>query len=153
MPRHSKVGISRLATSHRDIQTIMMEVVKVRDCTVVECQRTAERQHEHWQKGRKLIKGSDPKRRNNWHVINKGEVVTYKDGYEKKSRHQGEPRSKAIDVVPYPEMWGDPKAFKELSGVIKAVQDVLYEDGLIMNKLEWGFDLWGWDAPHWQMMR
>lgn len=79
--------MSRLATCNRDIQTIMQEVVKFFDITIVEGHRTAERQHEHWSKGRHLLPGADPKVRANWTVVDKNKIVTYKDGFEKKSKH------------------------------------------------------------------
>jgi hypothetical protein len=83
-------------------------------------------------------------------VVNSKDVVTTKDGYEKLSRHQGQPMSGAVDVVPYPEMWKSKEAFHELSGVIKATQARLFAEGKITTLLDWGQDLWGWDMPHWQ---
>jgi len=148
MPKFSKKSTSQLATCDRDIQTIFQEVVKVRDCTIVEGHRTAERQAEHWAKGRKLRPGSDRKQRSSWKKV--GPVVTFKDGYEKKSRHQTYP-SVAVDVVPYPEMWGSEEAFAELRGVVKAVQYRLLQEGKISKTIANGNDLWkGFDKPHWE---
>jgi len=151
MPKFATTSMSRLSSCSRDIQTIMLEVVKYRDITIVEGSRTAERQHEHWQKGRKLIRTSnDPKNASSWEIANKKKVVTYKDGYSKKSKHQSYP-SVAIDVCPYPEMWSDENALNELRGIIKYVQDRLYEEGKIEKKIANGYDLWnGWDCPHWE---
>lgn len=150
MPKFSQKSMSQLATCHRDIQTIFQEVVKVRDCTVVEGHRTAARQAEHWAKGRTLRPGADPKQRESWERV--GEVVTHKDGYEKKSRHQTMP-SVAVDVVPYPEAWSSPEAFAELRGVVKAVQYRLLMEGKIKETIANGHDLWnGFDKPHWQIV-
>ena len=79
------------------------------------------------------------------------EVVTTKDGYEKMSIHQIGPVSEAIDITPYPSMWSDDFKFHELAGVIKMVQQQLYDSQLIERKLDWGYDLWAWDRPHWQL--
>ena len=75
MPRFGKTSESRLSTCERDIQTIFREVVKHIDCTIVEGHRSAERQNEHWQKGREKNA-----------IVDKSKVVTYKDGYNKKSK-------------------------------------------------------------------
>lgn len=152
MPKYGQNSMTQLNTLKQDIQTIMHEVIKVRDCSIVEGQRTAERQHEHWQKGRQLIKqDADPKVRANWKVVDQSKVVTTKDGYEKKSIHQEQPKSGAVDVIPWPEKWSSKIAFAELRGVIKAVQARLLAEGRITTTLQNGYDLWdGWDEPHWQ---
>ncbi len=152
MPSFGGKSTTALSGCHQDIQSIMREVVKWRDISIIEGQRTAERQHYHWAKGRQLRSvGLDHKVKDNWKVMEQSEVVTYKDGYEKLSRHQGVPVSEAVDVVPYPEMWGDKNAFQELSGVIKSTQARLFAEGKIVRVLDWGFDLWDFDAPHYQL--
>ena len=152
MAKFGTSSMTRISSCTRDIQTILLEVVKYRDCTIVEGNRTEERQHEHWQKGRKLKKSQlDAKKADNWEIVDKKKIVTYKDGYTKKSKHQAYP-SIAVDVVPYPEMYKDEIAMHELRGVINYVQDRLYEEGKIERKLDNGYDLWnGWDLPHYQM--
>lgn len=151
MPRLGTTSMSRLSTAKRDVQTIMMEVVKHFDIMVVECNRTAERQNEHWSKGRKLkFKGADVKKRANWTIINKTLIVTHKDGYEKLSRHQKVP-SDAIDVVPYPELWSSKTRLIEMRGAIKITQERLLAEGKIETLLDNGADLWdGFDLPHYQ---
>ena len=151
MARFSTKSMSQLSSCERDIQTIFQEVVKYADCSVIEGHRSEETQHNHWQKGRKLIRpDADPKKAESWKVVDKSEVVTYKDGYTKKSRHQNYP-SPAVDVVPYPQMWSDPIAFQRFIGVVHWVQDRLYEEGKIQKKLDNGYDLWnGFDSPHWE---
>ena len=54
----------------------------------------------------------------------------------------------AVDLVPYVDgkfTWKDDAAF---SAVAVAMKQVIYTHGL---KIDWGFDLWKWDKPHWQM--
>lgn len=152
MPKFGQTSASRLATCERDIQTIFMEVVKHFDCSIIEGNRTAERQNEHWAKGRKL-NGKDPKKRDNWIITDKWAIVTYKDGYEQKSKHQSHP-SVAVDVVPYPSMWKDKNKLIELRGVVKYCQEKLLSEGKIEKLLDNGGDLWkGFDIPHYQFKK
>ena len=60
------------------------------------------------------------------------------------SRHLDRP-SRAVDVAPYPVDWDDEGRFKKLAPYIKQASNDL---GL---PIHWGFDLWGWDMPHWQV--
>ena len=151
MPTYSNNSSNKLATCERDIQTIMHEVIKFMDVTIVEGKRTAERQHHHWKKGRKFI-GGNVRERNNWEVQDSAQIVTTKDGFEKLSRHQIGAMSEAVDVIPYPSKWSSKDKFMELSGVIKATQIRLKAEGRIERTLDWGADLWnGFDKPHWQL--
>ena len=145
-----------LVTCQQDVQTILMEAIKFYDFSVIEGQRSAERQNFHWEKGRKLKNNGDPRKRDDWKVTDPDKIVTTKDGYEKLSRHQGQPKSKAVDLWPYPfhsSMWSKEgnHEFYVLSGVIKSTQARLLQEGKIKFTLDWGFDLWGWDQPHWQI--
>ena len=143
--------MTQVTSTHQDIQTILMEAIKWIDFTVVEGQRDAERQNHHWSKGRELKNNGDPRERSHWKVVDEKKIVTMKDGYQKKSRHQGQPKSRAVDICPYPTMWSVETEFYLLAGVIKATQERLLQEGKIKNTLEWGLDLWGWDKPHWQL--
>ena len=60
-------------------------------------------------------------------------------------RHNSNP-SRAVDVVPYPIDWDNLQRFKELSEVIKTACETVGVDNLY-----WGFDLWQWDMPHWEL--
>ena len=54
----------------------------------------------------------------------------------------------AVDLVPKVNgqyTWDNKQAYKELHDV---AIEVIQELGL---KIDNGFDLWGWDMPHWQM--
>jgi len=152
MPIFSSRSMTALSSCERDIQTIMQEVVKYYDCSIIEGHRSAARQHEHWQKGRQLkSENLDPLKRDHWKVVDSDKVVTGKDGYEKKSRHQNQP-SDAIDIVPYPTMWANKAKQSELIGVVKYVQDKLLAEGRISKLLDNGADLWnGFDLPHLQI--
>ena len=151
MPKFSTSSMTKLMTCEQTIQTVMLEAIKVVDFTVLSGKRTAEEQFELWKKGRKLIKPTDPYKRKSWKIVNHKEVVTYRDGYEKKSNHQGEPKSKAVDITPYPIDWSNTARMHHLAGVIAGVQDRLFRESKITKKLDWGFDLWDFDRPHFQI--
>jgi peptidoglycan L-alanyl-D-glutamate endopeptidase CwlK len=55
----------------------------------------------------------------------------------------------AVDAVPYVNGkydWSNKKAFKEIA---KTVKKVCKKHGIRCIKN--GYDMWGWDYPHWQM--
>ncbi len=78
MPVFSSRSKSRLATCHPDLVKLFTEVVKHYDCTVLEGQRSQERQKE-------LVRTGKSKTMN--------------------SKHLTKPYSLAVDVVPYPIEW------------------------------------------------
>ena len=143
MPSYSKSSKARLETTHQDLQTIFHYVVQIFDNTIVYGLRTAEEQFELYKKGRRDVGN------NQWLITDKSKVVTYKDGYTKKSNHQS---GMAIDVIPYPGGWqADEKLFFELAGVVKAAAYLLKKYGDISHDIDWGYDLWGWDLAHFQL--
>lgn len=60
------------------------------------------------------------------------------------SKHNGLP-SLAVDLAPYPIDWQDEIAFGRLAGFMLA------EAARQGVPLQWGYDLWGWDCPHFQV--
>ena len=54
----------------------------------------------------------------------------------------------AVDLVPYHHgryHWDSPSDFQQIA---TAMGEVIAEYGL---PIEWGYEKWGWDMPHWQM--
>jgi len=142
MPSYSNSSKKKLQTVHNDLQTVFHYAVQVFDNTIVFGLRTAEEQFELYKKGRKFVDGK-------WIVIDKGAVVTYKDGYIKESNHQS---GNAIDAIPYPGGWqADEKLFFELAGVVKSTAYLLKKYGDIKHDIAWGYDLWGWDMAHYEL--
>ena len=132
MPQYSNRSKANLATVHTDLQTLFNEVIKHYDCTVVSGLRTAEEQAKLYAQGRTAP----------------GTIVTYKDGYEKQSKHQG---GNAVDVIPYPSGYKDKNELIRFAGFVLGVASMLKEQGKISNNLEWGGD-WKWkDRPHFQI--
>ena len=135
MPKFSQKSLKKLQTVHPDLQRLFLKVVKNFDCTVTSGLRTAQEQNDLYKKGRAVVD-------NCLQIVNKAEVVTYADGYEKKSNHQG---GMAVDVVPYPTMWEDVDMLKKLGGYVKSVARDMGID------IEWGGS-WKWkDYPHYQL--
>ena len=112
--------------------------------------RTAQDQHELWQKGR-ILKNStlNPSLRSSWEVVNKSQVITYTDGYERKSYHQS---GNAFDVYAFINNKASWKKH-HLAMVAGALMSKAKKKGI---NLEWGasfrsstFD--GFDFPHFQI--
>ena len=87
MPQFGKTSIEHLSTCHPLLQELLHEVVRTRDCTILEGRRREQRQNELFSQGRTRVRWPD-------------------------SHHNADP-SLAVDVAPwYPEAphvrWPDP---------------------------------------------
>ena len=132
MAKFSRKSLEILGGVHDDLQVLFKEVVKNFDCTVISGIRTEDEQKALYAKGR----------------TKPGNIVTHKDGVDRKSRHQ---EGMAVDVVPYPISWGDIERFRQFGWFVMGVAATLKEDGKIDNNIEWG-GLWKFkDYPHFQI--
>lgn len=101
MYRFSERSKLHLATCHPDIRNVFNNVIKFRDCAIIEGHRQEERQEEMFRTGMSQLHFPD-------------------------SRHNGQP-SLAVDVVPYfadrdPHIdWNDREAFILFAGVVLGV--------------------------------
>jgi len=130
MFKFSRVSKDRLSTADDKLQLLFNEVIKYRDITITEGHRTVNRQKILYAQGR-----TQP-----------GKIVTYLDGVNKKSKHNYFP-SKAVDVVPYPELWSNEEAFEELAVIVKR------EAKKLGIKIKWGGDFKKFkDRPHYQLV-
>ena len=130
MNKFSDISIDRLMTVHPDLITLFFEVIKVRDCSVVSGLRTTEEQQALYGKGRWLP----------------GEIVTFRDGIERRSNHQ---TGNAVDVIPYPEKW-DIEAMKVFGPLVLEIADWLKSEHRIDSEIAWGGQ-WEWkDYPHYE---
>lgn len=118
-----------LLTVHPDIQKVMFKALDlgVMDFSVIQGRRTQAEQDRLYAQGR-----TEP-----------GPIVTW----TRDSLHlpQENGLASAIDIVPYPIDWQDEARFHQLSGIIKSAAN------LVGVELDWGYDLWGKDMPHWQL--
>jgi peptidoglycan L-alanyl-D-glutamate endopeptidase CwlK len=123
MPKFGNRSLERLSTCHRDLQAICNEVIKHYDFSVLEGNRTLEKQQQYYSEGKSKL-----------------------DGIKRKSKHQSMP-SNAVDIAPYPIDFsnnGKAKArFYMLAGYMFMASEELYKKGKITHKLRWGGD---WDS-------
>lgn len=131
MPAFSKKSQGILDRAHPLLKSLFTVVIQYYDCTMLYSERSSEEQFELFKKGRELIDGE-------WVVIDESQVVTYIDGYTKKSMHNYSP-SKAVDVVPYPIDWQDMDRAYHFAGFVKGVATMM---GI---KVRWGGD---WDGDN-----
>ena len=136
MPSFSATSLAHLATCHADLRAVFTEVVKHRDCTVIEGLRTAEQQAEYLRTGRSKTTSS-------------------------KHLRQPDGTSHAADVAPYPVDWSDGKAFALFAGYVIATADQMRLAGQITHRIRWGGD-WDddgnvrehsfFDGPHFELV-
>jgi len=139
MPSFGNRSKENLVTAHEDLQKVANEVIKYFDCTVTSGHRTPEEQFELFKKGRKESNGE-------WVIVNKREVVTHVDGYDKKSKHNEFP-SKAIDLYPCPVSFNKDERDRAVyfAGYFIATARQMYERGEILQEIFSGMD---WDGDN-----
>lgn len=126
MPSFSKASKSKLETCHADIQRVMNEVIREKDCTIICGARTQKEQQKAFAEGFSKI-----------------------DGVAQISMHQiskDRPKSLAVDVLPYPINWNDVEGHTEFARFVLATAKRLNVN------LVWGGD---WktfkDRPHFEL--
>lgn len=146
----SERSLEKLSTCHEDLQLVIQEAIKVSpiDFGISHGHRSPIEQNELYQKGR----------------TKPGAVVTYMDGFDKRSKHNEYP-SKAVDIYCWPQhIMYDMNHLCVVGGVILATANRLYEEGKINNRVTCGND-WNQngilvskdgterftDAPHFQI--
>lgn len=134
MYKFSVNSTKNLSTVHEDLQTLFNFVIEFVDCSIVFGHRTPEEQFNLWEKGRTKENGY-------WEIKDKSKIVTNCDGYDVKSDHNDFP-SKAVDVVPYPEMYSDNDKIKYFAGFVMGIAGMLHKQGVI-DEVGCGID---WDG-------
>lgn len=134
MFKFNKSSQKKLATCHEDLQLIANEAIKESpyDFGITHGQRTPDEQFELFKKGRIFINGK-------WEIQNRDEIVTYLDGYTKKSKHNLNP-SEAFDIKCYFDRnitWNT-TIFIEIALHILDIAERLFKEDKISNRLIWG---------------
>jgi hypothetical protein len=124
MPSFSQSSKDKLAEASEDLQVLFNEVIKYFDCTIVCSHRNKEDQTKAYNDG-----FSD---------------VQYPNSYHNKFP------AMAIDAVPYPELYTDEDKMIEFGGFVMGIYSILKAEDKIKGTIEWGWQLWGWDKPHFQ---
>lgn len=95
----SKNSLKNLESCHPDLQKLFKEIIKIIDCSILEGQRTPERQEELFKAGKSKLKGG-------------------------KSKHNHTP-SLAVDVAPYPINFENTLHFFVFAGFVKSQAKIL----------------------------
>ena len=95
MPRFGKKSREGLATCEKDLQMVFNEVIKYVDCSILEGNRSKDRQNKLYDEGKTKVR--------------------YPNG-----RHNASP-SKAVDVTPYPVDWEDRERQTFFAGFVLGV--------------------------------
>jgi peptidoglycan LD-endopeptidase CwlK len=122
----SNASRTKLETCHPDLQLVIEEAIKYSpvDFGVSHGYRSPQEQNELYQKGR----------------TTPGDIVTYLDGYNKKSKHNETP-SHAVDIYCWPrEIMYDAEHLTAIVGVILSTANRLYDEGKITHRLRSGGD-------------
>jgi peptidoglycan L-alanyl-D-glutamate endopeptidase CwlK len=115
--RFGKSSLTRLETSHEDLQLLFLQVVSTFDCSIICGHRDEEAQNKAFNDNLSKLKFPN-------------------------SKHNSYP-SMAIDVIPYPVDWHDLKRMHYFAGYVKATAEQLKKDQLISHDIRWGGD---WDS-------
>lgn len=121
---------SNLITCHPDIRFVMNESIKIIDFSVLCGVRSMEKQNRAYNEGNSKLKW--PHSKHNVDPDNPRDI-------------EWPNLSTAVDIVPYPIDWENLGRFHALADIIKQIAKDENVD------LHWGYDLWGWDMPHWQL--
>ena len=137
MAKFGKTSAKRLNTAHEVLQILFNRVIKFRDCSVTCGHRPESEQKACFRKG--VSKAKWPN-----------------------SKHNSLP-SMAVDIVPWPEKWGNIEAFLMLKAVIYREWRIMKSQGLTKGfRLRWGGDWDGdgdrtdqtfHDLPHWELVK
>ena len=145
MYKLSKRSLNKLSTCHEDLQILAKEAIKNSpyDFGITHGHRIPDEQRLLFKKGRN----------SKLEIVDKSKVVTYVDGYIKKSKHNAFP-SEAFDIVCYinGEITWSPAIYLEVAEHIIDVAEELFEKGLITNRIVYG-GYWKKfrDYPHFQI--
>ena len=134
MPSFSSTSEEKLDTCHPDLVRLFREVIKTRDCTILDGHRGAEEQNEAFRKGYSRLAFPH-------------------------SKHNSVP-SMAIDVAPYFECephirWNDSESFYNFIGYVQRVADELGVK--IRSGADWDMDYdfhdqTFFDLPHFELV-
>lgn len=115
MPVFSKLSLSKLSTCHPELQLLFTEVIKLRDCQVLEGFRGQAAQDAAYAAGNSKLK---------WPNGNHNKSPSY-----------------AVDVTPYPmPAWSKTADFVYFGGFVTGVAAMLYLAGKMKYRIRYGGD-------------
>ncbi len=119
MPRFSPESFSKLSTCHADLQVLFYEVVRIRDCTILEGYRNQVDQETAFNSGHSKLH--------------------YPYG-----KHNNQP-SLAVDCCPYPIDFNNEKLAIWFAGLVMGIASKLKDEGKMTHAIRWGGD-WACDG-------
>ena len=123
MPTFSRRSLNHLDTCHFSLQRLFLEVIKERDCTILQGFRGKDDQEKAFNEG---------KSKAHWG----------------QSKHNYSP-SCAVDVMPYPIDWNDIKGITEFAKYVLSVAKKL--DIKIVWGADWDSDGIPWERENWEI--
>lgn len=124
--KFGKRSLDNLSTIEDDLKTILKELIKVYDFSIIEGHRSTETQKKYYREGKSTL-----------------------DGVTRKSKHQSYP-SRAVDLMPYKKGTNafsgnelDNRRFYMMMGMLKVIAIRLKEEGKITHSVRFGLD---WDS-------
>jgi peptidoglycan L-alanyl-D-glutamate endopeptidase CwlK len=128
MYNFSNSSKEKFDTLHEDLQTILSNLIKFYDFSIIEGHRSLETQQKYFKDGKSKL-----------------------DGINQKSKHQSYP-SMAVDIMPYSKGTNafednekERARFYMMMGMVKAISMDLKEKGLITHDVRFGLD---WDGDN-----
>ena len=114
MNRWSKASLERLKSCHPDLQLLFGKILHIRDCSILCGHRGEAEQNKAKAEGKSQLAWPN-------------------------SKHNQKP-SIAIDVSPWPLQWDKTNDFIYFGGLVMGVAEMLYENGDMCYRLQWGGD-------------
>lgn len=146
--KFSQQSLERLETCHEDLQIVAKGAIKESpyDFGISYGYRSPDEQFELYKKGRIYID-------NRWRIKDKKKIVTYLDGFTKRSKHNIHP-AEAFDIFCYnnDKITWNHKYYLETALHILEIAEKLFLDEKITNRMIWG-GYWKLfhDYPHFQI--
>ncbi len=116
MAKFSAESLAKLTTCHPDLQVLFAEVIKYRDCKILEGHRGEEAQNAAFARGASKLRWPN-------------------------GQHNSFP-SRAVDVTPYPvpDFVKHGADFYYFGGFVMAIAEKLYARGLMKHRIRFGAD-------------
>ena len=150
MYKFSVTSDTYIRSCHKDLQIVAYAALLNDNCPydfgITSGFRNSDAQFKLFKKGREYKNGK-------WVIKNKGQVVTYIDGYKKKSKHNEYP-AMAFDIfvsINGAATWNI-KYYKALGKHILNIAEKLFKEGKIRSMVTWGGNWTKFrDYPHFQI--
>jgi peptidoglycan LD-endopeptidase CwlK len=125
MPKYGRRSENNLHECHEDLILLFSMVIEVYDCSIIEAVRERFEQDKLFHAGKSQVQWPDSKH----NVWEEGLIHPRTD-----EELEPQPRSRALDAVPYPIDWNNTKRFYHFAGIVEGIASGLGID------IIWGGD-------------